>query len=89
MHSEAMIAMTISTLFVVIAILCISTVILLIFGNLVEPAFEYNTCSTEPLRNDSIELLRVLEAVTDSKANRRSSFEVRPCCIKFVRPTMG
>jgi cardiolipin synthase len=76
MHSEALIVMTVSALFGVIAVLCISTVILLIFGGLIEPPLKYNICSTEALRNDSSHFLCVLEALTDSKANRGSSFEV-------------
>jgi cardiolipin synthase len=76
MHSEAMVVMTVSMLFGVVAVLCISTVILLIFGGLIEPALKYNTSSTEALRNDSSQFLSVLEALTDSKANRGSRFEV-------------
>jgi cardiolipin synthase len=76
MHSEAMLMMTVPTLFGVIAVLCISIVILLIFGGLIEPALEYTTCSTEALQNESKQFLCVLEALTDSKANQRSSFKV-------------
>ena len=76
MHSEAMIVITVSMAFVVIAVLCIATVVLLIFGGLVEPALRYKVCSTEPLRNGSRQFLCVLEALTDAKANRHSSFEV-------------
>ena len=76
MHSEAMIVMTVSMLFEVIAVLCSSIVILMIFGGLIEPALEYNTCLTDVLQNDSKQFLCVLEALTDSKVNRRSSFEV-------------
>ena len=67
---------TLSMTFVVIAVLCISTVTLLIVGGLAAPTLRYNICSTAPLQNESGQFLCVLEALTDAKANQNSSFEV-------------
>lgn len=76
MHPEATIIVTVPLALAVIAIICISTVAMLILRGLFAPTLRYRICSTEPLQNGSEHFLCALEALTHAKANRRSSFEV-------------
>lgn len=76
MHPEATIIVTVTMALAVIAIICISTVDMLILSGLFAPTLRYRICSTEPLQNGSGHFLCAPEALTDAKANRHSSFEV-------------
>ena len=76
MHLEAMILVTVPMAFAIIAVICISTISLMILGGPFALTLRYRVCSTEPLQNDSGQFLFLLEALTDAKANWHSSFEV-------------
>jgi len=76
MHTVAMIVSTAPIAFAVIGTLSFTTVLLMILGGLVEPTLGYSIRSSEPLLNGSEPFLCLLEALTDAKANRNSSFQV-------------
>ena len=76
MHAAAMIVITVPIALAVIGVLSFATVLLMILGGLVEPTLRYSIRSTKPLLNGSEPFLRLLEALTDAKVNRNSSFQV-------------
>jgi cardiolipin synthase len=65
-----------STAFLIIAIIGIASLCFLLFLALFQPGLAYRISSpaTEPLESE--EFLRILEAITDSKAHRRGRVEV-------------
>lgn len=65
-----------STAFLIIAIIAIAVQSFMLFLALFEPGLDYkiSTPPTEPLESE--EFLRILEAITDAKLQRRSSVEV-------------
>ena len=89
MHSAAMMMISVSLSFAVLAVFCISTVVLLIIGGLFEPSLRYRIFPTETLQNGSEYFLCVLEALTDAKANRHSSFEVLTNGNKFYEAELA
>lgn len=76
MQAVAMIVITVPIALAVIGTLSFATVLLMILGGLIEPTLGYNIRSTEPMLNGSEPFLCLLEALTDAKVNRNSSFQV-------------
>ena len=76
MDAAAMIVIPIPMALVVIGTLSFATVLLMIFGGLIEPTLGYTVRSTDSLLNGSEPFLCLLEALTDAKVGRNSSFNV-------------
>ncbi|WP_228370725.1 phospholipase D-like domain-containing protein [Candidatus Korobacter versatilis] len=67
---------TVSTGFMVIAWLAIAAALLVLFSGLFGPGLRYKISAAKPADNRSDEFLHTLEALTDSKVHRGTSFTV-------------
>src|SRR5205814_3196337 len=76
MHSFLLAEMTVSTGFVVIATLAILAQALVLFVAFFDPGLRYHVAPARTESLDSPEFLYMLEALTDSKVNRRTSMKV-------------
>lgn len=76
MHIEALMLVTVPAAFVILGAVCIILMTLIVLGGLFAPTVKYTIRASQPPENGSTEFLRILEALTDAKANRNSTIEV-------------
>lgn len=76
MHVEWMATIVVSTSFAVLAVIALSLLALTLLGGLFAPTLKYKISSRGARPNDSEEFLSYIEALTDAKANRHSTFDV-------------